>query len=567
MHAETRVSQSQRHLSLFGQYGIFAGVRSLSNLHWEVSSLVIRDGTYFGYGWAFHEEKEIRDIRLKVSFANGESQSIIAGIGKPRDDEVAAFSAFASAKHSGFFLLGGCNQVQKIYVDLFLQVTFEDDSVSELRVPQACIKNMGADDIASGGISMHKFVARVKRSLYLFKGFKIAVLLARTRRYLGNKPVPILAKGKDIRKILDANELRNIVLVIDHDLGGGANHYRERLVTEKVNDGVTVLILSCHIVTLSYVLMVRSNQRSERFSIPGYSFMLDLAEQLQIKEIIYNTGVTFPRPEELPPLIIKLKNKYSLRLTLLVHDFFMVCPSHYLIDDAGAYCGIPDIGRCQTCLPRNQQDFSSLFLTHDIIQWRALWGRVIGIADEIRAFSDNSLKLLQIAYPALDSSKIVVTPHTVSYLKHGKIKPSYTASLRIGIVGHIGYHKGAKIVRDLACEIKTRGLDIQVVVIGTIEAQCESSVVSETGPYQHDKLPELIESTGVNIMLFPSIWPETFSYVVQELVELELPVACFDLGAPAERLSAYEKGMILKETTASATLDNLILFHQRVYLH
>lgn len=66
-------------------------------------------------------------------------------------------------------------------------------------------------------------------------------------------------------------------------------------------------------------------------------------------------------------------------------------------------------------------------------------------------------------------------------------------------------------------------------------------------------------------MLFPSIWPETFSYVAQELVELDLPVACFDLGAPAERLRNYSKGMILKETTASAILDDLISFHRRIY--
>jgi glycosyltransferase involved in cell wall biosynthesis len=150
-------------------------------------------------------------------------------------------------------------------------------------------------------------------------------------------------------------------------------------------------------------------------------------------------------------------------------------------------------------------------------------------------------------------------------MKHGPIHPSYTANLRIGVVGQIGHSKGAKIVQELAEEIRTRKLDIQIVVIGTIEVPCEPSVVRETGPYQHDKLPALIESSGVNIMLFPSIWPETFSYVVQELMELDLPVACYSLGAPAERISKFAKGRILEDMTASATLDNLISFFQRVY--
>lgn len=538
----------------------------MDKLHWEVNSLVVRDGAYFGFGWVFHEKLEIGDVRLEVRFVNGERRSIAASFGKPRDDVSSSFAKFTTAKHSGFFLLGSCDQEPNTVGDLFLQVTLENDRVTELPVPQACITSFGAHEIAGGHVSMRQLLTLFKRGLYLIKSFQITSLLTKARRYLGNRRVSLLEKGEAVRAILSASELSNIVLVIDHDLGGGANHYRERLVAEKVSAGATVLIFSSYVATLSYVLMVRNNHRNERFAIPGYDFLLELADQVQIKEIIYNTGATFVHPEKLPPLIVELKSKCHSRLTLLVHDYFMVCPSHFLLDDVGRYCGIPDIGRCQACLINNQQDFSSLYQSRNIVEWRALWGAVIGLADEIRAFSDSSVKLLQKAYPALDASRIVVTPHAVTYLKHGKIKPSYTSALKIGVVGQIGYHKGARIVRDLAREIKARGLEMQIVVIGTIDAPCEPSVVSETGPYQHDKLPELVESSGVNIMLFPSIWPETFSYVVQELIELDLPVACFELGAPAERLRLYGKSMIMKGTAASATLNSLILFHQRVYL-
>jgi len=538
----------------------------MGKLRFEVSSLIVRDGTYFGSGWIFHEETKIRDLRLTVRFGNGESQSIAAGYWKPRDDVAAAFPQFSTARHSGFVVYGSCDQRQRESGDLFLQATLEDGSMSELPIPQTSIVRFGAQDTGAGHTSMRQFVGYFKRSLYFIRRFQIASLMDRARRYFGNRPSSFVIKGEAVRSMLNAKELRNIVLVIDHDMGGGANHYRERMVAEKIEAGTTVLIFSYYVATLSYVLMVRSKQRNERFAIPGYDFLLELAGSLEIREIVYNTGVTLVHPEELPPLIVQLKVKYHCRLTLLVHDFFMVCPSHYLLDDAGAYCGIPDIDRCQTCLPRNQQDFCSLFLAHDMVQWRALWGNVIGLADEVRTFSNDSLKLLQKAYPALDASRAVVVPHKVEYLRHGTVRPSYTATLRIGVVGQIGYHKGAKIVRELAEEIQARKLDIQIVVIGAIEAQCEPSVVGETGPYQHDKLPALIESSGVNIMLFPSIWPETFSYVVQELMELDLPVACYDLGAPVERVSRYAKGLILKEMAASTTLDDLILFHHQVYL-
>ena len=546
----------------------------VDKLHWEVSSLVVRDGTYFGTGWIFHEEKKILDLRLTVHFDNGESQAIAMNFGKPVDYVGARFPKIHSAKYSGFTLFGSCKSGQKNLNRLFLRVKLEDGYVAELPIPRSCIRILGSRDIAAGHIVMNykdaiylvkRGLYLVKRGLYLIKSFQFASMLTRTKRRLSNRPASSPASSGAAPPILNASELRNIVLVIDHDMGGGANYYRERMVAEKIDEGATVLIFSFHAMTLSYILMVQNSRRNERFVVPGYDYLLGMAEQFEIKEVIYNDGVTFVDPEELLQLLAELKRKYHMRLTLLVHDFFMVCPSPFLLDDAGEYCGIPDISRCQKCLVNNKQDFILLSQSRNIVQWRTLWKTVIDLADEVRTFSDDSLKLLQKAYPSLDSSRAVVKPHGVEYFRHGPIKPTYTDFLRIGVVGQIGHSKGAEIVQKLADEIKARKLDIQIVVIGAIEVQCEQSVVRETGRYQHEILPELIESSGANIMLFPSIWPETFSYVVQELVELDLPVACYSLGAPAERISKYAKGMILQDMSASATLDNLILFHQRTY--
>ena len=552
----------------------------LDKLHWEVDSLLVRDGTYFGSGWIFHEDVNILGLSLTVRFDNGESQSIAMNFEKPLDYVGALFPKIRKAKYSGFILLGSSNQAQQALSELFLRVKFDDGLVTELPIPRSCIRILAGHDIAVGRSSVGKIAMHfnngiylvkrgsyfMKRGLYLMKSLQIASLVDRTRRRLGNSPAQLLPKGADAIAALDAAELRNVVLIIDHDMGGGANHYRERMAAGMIEDGVTVLVLSYHAMTLSYILMVRSNRRNEHFTIPGYDYLLEMAGRLEIKEIIYNDAVTFAHPEELLQLIMALKNRYHLRLTLLVHDYFMVCPSPHLLDDAGKFCGIPEIGRCETCLVNNKQDFSLLSQSRNIVQWRSLWGNVIKLADEVRLFSNDSLRLLQKAYPDFDPARATVKPHKVEYFKHGPLQPTYTAALRIGVVGLIGVPKGAKIIQALAGEIKTRKLDIQIVVIGTIEVPCEQSVIRETGPYQHDKLPALIESSGVNIMLFPSICPETFSYVVQELIALDLPVACYPIGAPAERISNYAKGLILEEMTASATLDNLISFFQRVYL-
>lgn len=538
----------------------------MDKLHWSIDSLIIRDGTCFGFGWIFHEEKEIKDLQLKVRVKNEKFLTITAEIGKPREDVAARFLQFSTALHSGYMFFGSCNQKSEQFGDLYLHGTIADDLTFDLNIQQTGVMDLAPHYMKVDRAVMRQLVTFLKRGLHLLRHGQFACLWEKTKRYLQARPESFLTDTETVQKKLHLTNRQSIVLVIDHDLGGGANSYREQLVSGKIADGDIIFIFSYHVVSLSYMLIVRSKQLNERFAIPGYDFFLKIAKKFEIKEIIYNDGVSFVHPEEIPQLIAKLKKDYNPRLTLLIHDFFIICPSQFLLNHEGVFCGIPDVRRCKICLSRNEQGFSSLFQSRNILQWRSLWGNVIGLADEVRTFSNYTLKLLQKAYPSLDLSRVVVMPHKVEHVKTGPIRPSYTATLRIGVVGQIGFHKGAKVIRELAQEIKNRKIDIQIVIIGTIETQCEKSVIRATGRYKHDQLPSLIERSGANIMLFPSICPETFSYVVQELIELDLPVACFDLGAPAERLLNYPKGLIMKESKSSSILDELISFHQRIYL-
>ena len=80
------------------------------------------------------------------------------------------------------------------------------------------------------------------------------------------------------------------------------------------------------------------------------------------------------------------------------------------------------------------------------------------------------------------------------------------------------------------------------------------------GEYELSELPGLLERYGVNIGFISSIWPETFSYVTQELMMLDLPLVCFDIGAPRDRIGKWKKGRIIPEMTpesAWATISEL----------
>lgn len=536
----------------------------MNKLHWSVDSLVIRDNVIFGFGWMFHEDVEIQMLKLMVHFSDGdETCTISADYGKSRSDVAQVFKNYYTAQNAGYVIYGTCLRKADEWVRIFLVGTLVNGDVFNLEIPLTSITYLNKQSVKAERKLLVRFF---KRSLQLIKQGQISTLINKARRHLKSRPKSHLDSARVIYSNLTANERKNIILLVDHDLGGGANLYRERLVAEKIREGNTVLILSYHVGSLTHVLIVRNKRLDERYSISGVDFVLELAQIVSFREIIYNNAVSFVRPEEIPQLLFALKTQYDCCLTLLVHDFFMVCPSFHLLDDHGVFCEIPGISRCQQCLRRNQQGFVTLFSSRDITLWRSLWGAVINVSDKIVVFSKSSLELLSRAYPDIDKSRVAIKPHKVDYLRSEPIQPSYTDTLRLGIVGQIGYNKGAQFVRELSQEIKRRGEQIQIVIIGSIETRCDSSVVKQTGPYQHDQLSELIKKSNVNIILFPSIWPETFSYVVHELIELDLPVACFDMGAQAERLATYSKGLILKKPDASSVLDALIDFHKKTYL-
>ena len=78
-----------------------------------------------------------------------------------------------------------------------------------------------------------------------------------------------------------------------------------------------------------------------------------------------------------------------------------------------------------------------------------------------------------------------------------------------------------------------------------------------TGSYEREHLPEIIEDRKIDVIFIPSIWPETFSYTSQEAIEMGMPVAVFDLGAPPERVKKYEKGLVIDKIDAAYALEKI----------
>lgn len=536
--------------------------------HWSIDSINLNGKTFYVCGWFYCPDQTCTGVWLELISAAGELiSSFQLNAGNPRQDVRLFRPQDPQSLHSGFTGLGAWSSVPCATDILRLRCELATGPELFLTIPE---ERWRAPSTSHPRLARMRIrLAHVRhyglKAVGLIARGQLGVLRQKVQRQLREQPSEQIPDANRILQLARPTDQERIHLVVDHRLGGGANQYRERLISQYLEQGDTVLILGFQITQLSLVLTLRHLEDSHHFLVASGTDLLASLRKLELTNIIYNTAVSYANPEQIPILLTTIKHRNGGTLTLLLHDYFMICPSHFLIDKTGAYCGIPDADTCRQCLPMNPHGFTSLF-SGDIQQWRAAWKELINQADKILAFSQASATLLKKAFPDyFDPDVLQVHPHEVTYLRGQTIEVESFDPLVIGIVGQIGLHKGAEVVRGLAAEIRRQNGTERIAVIGTLETNADKSIVSETGPYRHDNLAEEIRRSGANLMFLPSIWPETFSYVAQEIIELGLPIVCFDLGAPAERIRSYPKGFLLSSHNPTELLQELRKFSQSHY--
>jgi glycosyltransferase involved in cell wall biosynthesis len=230
---------------------------------------------------------------------------------------------------------------------------------------------------------------------------------------------------------------------------------------------------------------------------------------------------------------------------VLLHDFHMVCPSHFLLDKQGIFCGVPDVSKCRQCLPHIDDGLVRLFQARDIDVWRQRWGDMLKVADEVIHFSKSTRELFAIAYPEIREEQWVFRPHSMPPPQGQFSYPQRGTGLRVGVIGQIGLHKGSEVIVELMAEAAKQKVDLHIVIVGTMHGQINGPSITQTGRYHPDNLAGLLNEHQVHLALMPSIWAETFSYVTHELIDLQVPVLAFDFGAQAEAVSAYSRGRVI----------------------
>lgn len=350
-------------------------------------------------------------------------------------------------------------------------------------------------------------------------------------------------------------EGREGILFVNHCCGGGTKVYQDRLIqswrTEKRLYGIE---LQADAKTLAFTDYSQTEEKVFFFDLTKLSeaqFRRCL-EAFQISLIYINQLVTYPLKK-----MLQYISASRIEYMFFVHDFYAVCPTYTLINDAGVYCHEqqkPEV--CNRCLRQ-----AGCELTEDIQEWRTLFHGFLRGAKAVLAPSQSAADSIRKYYSDVD---VCIQEHAVDSYVH----PTFDAKvledeyLTIAALGAISEVKGAELIYETAEKIRKTKLPVRIKVIGitnvhNVYYRSEDGVLEITGAYDNRDVSELLAKHRVAAVLISSIWPETYSYTTSEALSSGYPVIAFDLGAPAERIRRQGYGWIVEEISSNALLDLL----------
>jgi glycosyltransferase involved in cell wall biosynthesis len=228
----------------------------------------------------------------------------------------------------------------------------------------------------------------------------------------------------------------------------------------------------------------------------------------------------------------------GLATILSIQDFAGYCPRPQLLEEpVRRFCDYStDAVRCERCLACSWT-LDASFLP----EYRRLAAVALSAASAVIYLSPFVRERYAALIPGLDPARQHVIAPSSGAVPMGAPVPRASAQLHAAFVGAVRPHKGALVFEEVVALARRQGLqDIRWSAYGGGDPEVLRRLrrlgVTVHGYYRAGSLPALLRRDGVNVALLLSIWPETYTLVVDECLAAHVPVVAFDLGAPAERV-------------------------------
>jgi GT2 family glycosyltransferase/glycosyltransferase involved in cell wall biosynthesis len=233
-------------------------------------------------------------------------------------------------------------------------------------------------------------------------------------------------------------------------------------------------------------------------------------------------------------------------------DPFLACPNHALLYLGESFCGIPeDLSYCAECLPRTWQA--------DLPYLKSFRRSVAANLDNIDTWvfaSQSAADLLLRVYEVPDDRMRVIPHGAIIDLDQRRTELDHELvhrePLRVAFVGLGRAKKGLETVGWLADQLRETSIEIHH--FGNLVELTSGQVVLQ-GPYDNRILPELLDETGIQVVLLPGEVSETFGHVMTEALVAGRPLIVTGYGALGERLRETQAGWTIDPVDRNGLLE------------
>ena len=349
-------------------------------------------------------------------------------------------------------------------------------------------------------------------------------------RFIALDPALPARQAIDLARVSAAG--KPVVLLVMHDREGGTLRHMQELAAWAVRDAVFFVLRPASGPSVQLDLLGASEGFRLSFQLPSeFTPLVDALRGLGVGHVHFHhlLGHT--------PDVLALPAHLGVRYDFTAHDYHAFCPQISLTGSDNSYCGEEGPDQCRRCLSRSPAPGGV-----SIEQWRVTHGSLIAGARHVLVPSHDAAQRFLRYAPSAD---VRYAPHDelLEPVPHPVPVPRQLATgapLKVVVIGALSPIKGADLLEDVATLAAQTSARIDFHLLGfayrNLRTRPRASLTVH-GQYEDADLARLLDWLQPDLVWFPALWPETYSYTLSACLEQGLPVVAPDLGAFAERLS------------------------------
>ncbi|UCD83569.1 MAG: glycosyltransferase [Deltaproteobacteria bacterium] len=260
--------------------------------------------------------------------------------------------------------------------------------------------------------------------------------------------------------------------------------------------------------------------------------------------------------------IVKLIKDRGLPLVMTLHDYSAICPRGQMIRDDLTLCEVVRREDCIKCLKPQWQGVRRL----NPKTLRGLFSPYTGqrLLKEFEGRMEEMLRLIDVLITPSDflrnrfleysvpSDKIITVAHGLPLELFSEIERKQSTLIRFGYLGSLIPSKGVHILIEAFNRLEPGKASLEIWggearfhreknYIEKLKRLAKSKDIYFRGSYDNEDIGFILSK--IDILVIPSLWPETFSLTLREALAAKTPVIISAIGALPEIVMDGKNGM------------------------